>query len=162
MLKILEHNAKLLALEYFSPANKILAGPSELFPTCDWFSYDKPLCVVLQTRRTESRGLEGRIICRSRPGSRASCRSFANRRYSFFMADRDFEDRDTSWVRTAKDLFSGAAGGVAQVLLGNFRRYSLSLEFSLRRVCELPKKLRFRLCLSRPYIRGRWCLRRKS
>lgn len=25
-----------------------------------------------------------------------------------------------SWVRTAKDLFSGAAGGVAQVLIGEF------------------------------------------
>ena len=25
-----------------------------------------------------------------------------------------------SWARTAKDLFSGAAGGVAQVLLGEF------------------------------------------
>lgn len=26
------------------------------------------------------------------------------------------------WARTAKDLFAGAAGGVAQVLLGEFRR----------------------------------------
>jgi hypothetical protein len=34
------------------------------------------------------------------------------------MADPHIEDRDTTWVRTAKDLFSGAAGGVAQVLLG--------------------------------------------
>jgi len=28
------------------------------------------------------------------------------------------EAGNTSWVRTAKDLFAGAAGGVAQVLLG--------------------------------------------
>lgn len=26
--------------------------------------------------------------------------------------------QNASWARTAKDLFSGAAGGVAQVLLG--------------------------------------------
>ena len=26
-----------------------------------------------------------------------------------------------SWARTAKDLFAGAAGGVAQVLLGEFK-----------------------------------------
>jgi hypothetical protein len=34
------------------------------------------------------------------------------------MADPHIEDRGTTWVRTAKDLFSGAAGGIAQVLLG--------------------------------------------
>jgi hypothetical protein len=34
------------------------------------------------------------------------------------MADPHIEDRDTTWARTGKDLFSGAAGGVAQVLLG--------------------------------------------
>lgn len=34
------------------------------------------------------------------------------------MADPHIEDRDATWARTAKDLFSGAAGGVAQVLLG--------------------------------------------
>lgn len=28
------------------------------------------------------------------------------------------EAENTSWARTAKDLFAGAAGGVAQVLLG--------------------------------------------
>jgi hypothetical protein len=30
------------------------------------------------------------------------------------------EAENTSWARTGKDLFSGAAGGVAQVLLGEF------------------------------------------
>jgi hypothetical protein len=35
------------------------------------------------------------------------------------MADPHVEDPDTGWVRTAKDLFAGAAGGIAQVLLGN-------------------------------------------
>ncbi len=30
------------------------------------------------------------------------------------------EAENASWARTAKDLFSGAAGGVAQVLLGEF------------------------------------------
>jgi hypothetical protein len=34
------------------------------------------------------------------------------------MADPHVDVPDTSWVRTAKDLFAGAAGGVAQVLLG--------------------------------------------
>ena len=44
------------------------------------------------------------------------------------MADRQVEDRDTTWARTAKDLFSGAAGGVAQVLLGMYFRCSWSVE----------------------------------
>lgn len=30
------------------------------------------------------------------------------------------EAENSSWARTAKDLFAGAAGGVAQVLLGEF------------------------------------------
>jgi hypothetical protein len=30
----------------------------------------------------------------------------------------EIEAENASWVRTAKDLFAGAAGGVAQVLLG--------------------------------------------
>ena len=32
---------------------------------------------------------------------------------------------NTSWVRTAKDLFAGAAGGIAQVLLGELKEYML-------------------------------------
>ena len=31
-----------------------------------------------------------------------------------------YEAENAGWVRTAKDLFAGAAGGVAQVLLGEF------------------------------------------
>lgn len=34
------------------------------------------------------------------------------------MADPHIDVPDTSWLRTAKDLFAGAAGGIAQVLLG--------------------------------------------
>ena len=34
------------------------------------------------------------------------------------MADHDVEVENSSWARTAKDLTSGAAGGIAQVLLG--------------------------------------------
>jgi hypothetical protein len=41
------------------------------------------------------------------------------------MADPHIEHRDTSWARTAKDLFSGAAGGVAQVLLGIWNPFVL-------------------------------------
>jgi hypothetical protein len=33
------------------------------------------------------------------------------------MAEK-LEAENASWERTAKDLFAGAAGGVAQVLLG--------------------------------------------
>ena len=32
---------------------------------------------------------------------------------------------NASWVRTAKDLFAGAAGGIAQVLLGELQEYAL-------------------------------------
>jgi solute carrier family 25 (mitochondrial carnitine/acylcarnitine transporter), member 20/29 len=46
-----------------------------------------------------------------------------------------YEGEGGSWVRTAKDLFAGAAGGVAQVLLGEFEspewRY-------FRRVADMP------------------------
>ena len=34
------------------------------------------------------------------------------------MADSAEELKNAGWARTAKDLFAGAAGGVAQVLLG--------------------------------------------
>ena len=34
------------------------------------------------------------------------------------MADSHIHHPDTTWVRTVKDLFAGAAGGIAQVLLG--------------------------------------------
>jgi hypothetical protein len=34
------------------------------------------------------------------------------------MAELEVEAENASWARTAKDLFAGAAGGVAQVLLG--------------------------------------------
>ena len=47
------------------------------------------------------------------------------------MADPHIEDQDTSWARTAKDLFSGAAGGVAQVLLGKSAFHSVSVSFIL-------------------------------
>ena len=33
-----------------------------------------------------------------------------------------------SWKRTAKDLFAGAAGGVAQVLLGKSQVYLCAIE----------------------------------
>lgn len=39
------------------------------------------------------------------------------------MADTDlrgFEHENTTWAQTGKDLASGAAGGIAQVLLGEF------------------------------------------
>lgn len=43
------------------------------------------------------------------------------------MADVDIrilEAEQTSWKQTAKDLGSGAAGGIAQVLIGEFFRLS--------------------------------------
>lgn len=42
------------------------------------------------------------------------------------MADvdiRTLEDMSTSWEQTGKDLGSGAAGGIAQVLLGKFQNH---------------------------------------
>ena len=33
----------------------------------------------------------------------------------------DLEAQNASWARTAKDLFSGAVGGIVQVLVGKFR-----------------------------------------
>lgn len=43
----------------------------------------------------------------------------------------DIEAEAASWARTAKDLFAGAAGGVAQVLLGKQNAYS-------RRLSSIP------------------------
>lgn len=34
------------------------------------------------------------------------------------MADAAAEIEESGWKRTVKDLFSGAAGGIAQVLIG--------------------------------------------
>jgi len=36
------------------------------------------------------------------------------------MADAAAEIEESGWTRTFKDLFSGAAGGIAQVLIGEF------------------------------------------
>lgn len=52
------------------------------------------------------------------------------------------EAGNTSWVRTAKDLFAGAAGGVAQVLLGEFygqgvRGAALWLLGIMSRTCQV-------------------------
>ena len=41
------------------------------------------------------------------------------------------EADNAGWARTAKDLFAGAAGGVAQVLLG---------EFTSRFACQVFKR----------------------
>jgi hypothetical protein len=40
-----------------------------------------------------------------------------------------YEAETGSWARTAKDLFAGAAGGVAQVLLGKSRKLCPSKDF---------------------------------
>lgn len=34
--------------------------------------------------------------------------------------DKFEQDLNEGWVRTAKDLFAGASGGITQVLLGKF------------------------------------------
>src|SRR5947209_5921749 len=64
----------------------------------------------------------GRLSCQTSLGlfnwcatSSASCPYLDNDRKFLAMADPHIEDRDTSWVRTAKDLFAGAAGGIAQL-----------------------------------------------
>lgn len=44
------------------------------------------------------------------------------------MEDFEKAERDLAtggWVRTAKDLFAGAAGGIAQVLLGKWKFFLL-------------------------------------
>lgn len=40
-------------------------------------------------------------------------------------ADVDSHDGQNDGLQTAKDLFSGAVGGIAQVLIGEFRPKSL-------------------------------------
>lgn len=52
------------------------------------------------------------------------------------MADTAAELDEGGMVRTLKDLFAGAAGGVAQVLLGEFTSLSFQ-SFSL--ICERLK-----------------------
>jgi solute carrier family 25 carnitine/acylcarnitine transporter 20/29 len=43
------------------------------------------------------------------------------------MADAAAELEEGGVVRTLKDLFAGAAGGIAQVLLGEFERLFLGI-----------------------------------
>jgi hypothetical protein len=52
------------------------------------------------------------------------------------MADVHFEDRDSTWARTAKDLIAGAAGGIAQVLIG---MRSTDVSFLLLALCSQPR-----------------------
>jgi len=59
------------------------------------------------------------------------------------MAEAEQELQAGGFVRILKDLFAGAAGGVAQVLLGQFNMTSI---FYLRLVYVLPQDLR--LCSS--------------
>lgn len=52
------------------------------------------------------------------------------------MADAAGEIEESGWKRTVKDLFSGAAGGIAQVLIGELeldRLYLYALLFGASR-----------------------------
>src|SRR5271156_3691131 len=51
------------------------------------------------------------------------------------MADPHIEDQDSTWARTAKDLIAGAAGGIAQVLIG---MRSTDASFLLLVPCSQP------------------------
>lgn len=67
------------------------------------------------------------------------------------MADAAAEMEEGGMVRTLKDLFAGAAGGIAQVLLGGFGisllRYSSGLiEISLSMVTCGRKKWGMKCC----------------
>jgi hypothetical protein len=69
------------------------------------------------------------------------------------MAEAEQELQAGGFVRTLKDLFAGAAGGVAQVLLGQFSMTSI---FYLRMVYVLSQDTR--LCcsfVSRSFLRSR-------
>lgn len=68
------------------------------------------------------------------------------------MAEAEQELQDGVFVRTLKDLFAGAAGGVAQVLLGQF---SMTSTFYLRMAYVLSQDVR--LCcsfISRSFLRS--------
>ena len=52
------------------------------------------------------------------------------------MANPHIEDRDSTWARTAKDLIAGAAGGIAQVLIG---MRSTDVSFLLLALCSQPR-----------------------
>lgn len=54
------------------------------------------------------------------------------------MADSHLEGHEANWIRTVKDLTAGAAGGIAQVLLGK------DFPFSTR---ELLSRRKLRLIL---------------
>jgi hypothetical protein len=58
------------------------------------------------------------------------------------MAEIEAEVVAGGWARTAKDLVAGAAGGIAQVLLGEFHLFFLGLDMidmmsQASHVCEL-------------------------